>query len=52
VKIDEVSATKNIYIVKAKTNFKERSIANNVDIIIPVPFDLQNPSFKVLNVNK
>lgn len=48
VKIEEVSSTKHIYIVKAKTNFKERSVATNVDIVIPVPYDLQNPTFKVI----
>ena len=34
------------YSVKAKTQFKSRSIANNVDIIIPVPHDVDTPSFK------
>ncbi len=36
------------YVVKAKTNFKNRSVANNVDIHIPVPNDLQNATFKTL----
>lgn len=34
------------YMVKAKSQFKSRSIANNVDIIIPVPNDVDSPSFK------
>ena len=32
--------------VKAKSQFKSRSIANNVEIIIPVPNDVDSPSFK------
>lgn len=34
------------YMVKAKSQFKTRSIANNVEIIIPVPSDVDSPSFK------
>eukprot|EP01039_Chlorochromonas_danica_P002611 gene2609-2854_t len=34
------------YMVKAKSQFKNRSIANNVEIIIPVPRDVDSPSFK------
>jgi AP-1 complex subunit mu len=34
------------YMVKAKSQFKNRSIANNVDIVIPVPPDVDTPSFK------
>jgi len=34
------------YTVKAKSNFKRRSTANNVEIIIPVPSDADSPSFK------
>lgn len=34
------------YMVKAKSQFKSRSIANNVEIIIPVPRDVDSPSFK------
>jgi len=32
--------------IKAKSQFKSRSIANNVDIVIPVPSDVDSPSFK------
>jgi len=32
--------------IKAKSQFKSRSIANNVEIIIPVPSDVDSPSFK------
>ena len=32
--------------VKTKSQFKNRSIANNVEIIIPVPSDVDSPSFK------
>lgn len=34
------------YMIKAKSQFKSRSMANNVDIIIPVPHDVDSPSFK------
>jgi AP-1 complex subunit mu len=34
------------YMVKSKAQFKSRSIANNVEIIIPVPKDVDSPSFK------
>lgn len=34
------------YMIKAKSQFKSRSIANNVEIIIPVPPDVDSPSFK------
>ena len=34
------------YTVKARSNCKQKSTANNVCILIPVPNDLQNPLFK------
>ena len=34
------------YMIKAKSQFKQRSTANNVEIIIPVPSDADTPSFK------
>jgi len=34
------------YLVKAKSNFKERSVANNVRILVPVPPDADTPRFK------
>ena len=34
------------YMIKAKSQFKARSIANNVEIVIPVPRDVDTPSFK------
>jgi AP-1 complex subunit mu len=34
------------YMIKAKSQFKSRSIANNVEIVIPVPSDVDSPSFK------
>ena len=32
--------------IKAKSQFKQRSTANNVEIVIPVPADADTPSFK------
>ena len=34
------------YMIKAKSQFKSRSIANGVEIRIPVPPDVDSPSFK------
>lgn len=34
------------YMIKAKSEFKRRSTANNVEIIIPVPADSDSPNFK------
>merc|ERR1719460_3519797 len=34
------------YMIKARSQFKSRSVANNVEIIIPVPPDVDSPSFK------
>lgn len=34
------------YMIKAKTNFKSRSCANSVEILIPVPPDVDSPTFK------
>lgn len=39
------------YVVKAKSNFKRRSTANNVEIFIPVPADADSPAFKT-NIGK
>lgn len=34
------------YLIKAKGQFKRRSTANNVEIVIPVPSDADTPKFK------
>lgn len=34
------------YMIKAKSQFKSRSIANAVEIVVPVPADVDSPSFK------
>ncbi|XP_045159624.2 AP-1 complex subunit mu-1-like [Mercenaria mercenaria] len=34
------------YLIKAKSQFKRRSTANNVEIVIPVPPDADSPRFK------
>lgn len=36
------------YMIKARSQFKPRSSANNVDIYIPVPRDADSPKFKVI----
>jgi len=40
------SKSKLEYMIKAKSQFKSRSVANNVEIIIPVPSDVDSPHFK------
>jgi AP-1 complex subunit mu len=46
VDIKNLSETRIEYTAKAKTNFKNRSVANNVNIYLPVPLDIQNATFK------
>ena len=46
ITINTISETRIEYIAKAKTNYKNRSVANNVSIYIPVPLDIQNATFK------
>jgi AP-1 complex subunit mu len=48
VAIESNTTTKVEYRVKAKSNYRVKSIAHNVEIMIPVPNDLRNPQFKVL----
>jgi len=43
------SKTKIEYYVKAKSNYKAKNSANNVEIYIPVPCDAQQPTFKTAN---
>ena len=40
------SRTRVEYMVKAKSQFKARSVANNVEILSPVPSDVDSPNFK------
>lgn len=44
--VEPHSGSRIEYLVKAKSQFKSRSIANNVEIIIPVPPDVDTPTFK------
>jgi len=48
VQREQQTKTKMEFSIKAKTNFRNKSIANNVDILIPVPNDLQNPQFRTV----
>jgi len=41
-----MSRSKIQYMVKAKSQFQARSLANNVELHIPVPSDVDSPSFK------
>ena len=49
VNINQLTPTKIEYNVKAKSNYRNKSIAHNVEIAIPVPNDLKNPIFKTAN---
>ena len=44
--IESHSGSRIEYMIKAKAQFKRRSSANNVEIIIPVPEDADTPKFK------
>lgn len=44
--VENFTKSKIEFNVKAKTQFKSKSIANNVEIIIPVPIDVDSPVFK------
>ena len=43
--VENPSNTKIRFVIKVKSNYKEKSIANNVDIYVPVPEDVETPSF-------
>ena len=43
--VETPSSTKIGFVVKVKSNYKEKSIANNVDILVPVPEDVEAPNF-------
>lgn len=44
--IERHSHSRVEYLIKAKGQFKRRSTANNVDIIVPVPADADSPKFR------
>jgi len=44
--IESHSGSRIEYMVKAKANFKTKSTANNVEILIPVPADADSPKLK------
>ena len=44
--IERHSHSRVEYMIKAKSQFKRRSTANNVDIMIAVPSDADSPKFK------
>ncbi|EDQ84564.1 uncharacterized protein MONBRDRAFT_39230 [Monosiga brevicollis MX1] len=46
--IERHSHSRVEYMIKAKSNFKRRSTANNVQIIVPVPADADTPTFKTV----
>ena len=46
VVIEQHPGSRIEYMMKARSNFKRRSSANNVEIIVPVPEDADSPKFK------
>lgn len=44
--VESHSGSRIEYMIKAKAQFKRRSTANNVEIIVPVPEDADSPKFK------
>lgn len=49
--MDTSGKTKIEYNVKAKSNYRNKSVAHNVEISIPVPNDLKSPVFRVKKLN-
>eukprot|EP00033_Pygsuia_biforma_P002983 GCRY01003284.1.p1 GENE.GCRY01003284.1~~GCRY01003284.1.p1 ORF type:complete len:430 (-),score=81.63 GCRY01003284.1:506-1795(-) len=49
--IERHSHSRVEYLIKARSQFKSRSTANNVEIHIPVPADADSPKFKLSNGN-
>ena len=45
-RVESFSGTRIEYTINAKTQFKTRSSATNVEIIVPVPEDADSPKFK------
>lgn len=44
--VENFTKSKIEYLIKAKAQFKQKSMANNVEIYVPVPEDVDSPSFK------
>ena len=44
--MENFTRSKIEYLVKARANFKTKSIANNVEIMVSVPTDVDSPVFK------
>jgi len=44
--VDAKSKSRLEYMIKAKSQFKSRSVANNVEVVVPVPSDVDTPTFK------
>lgn len=47
--IEHWSASRIEYLIKARSQLKKKTNANNVEIVIPVPEDADTPRFKVSN---
>lgn len=41
--VERPSRSRTDYVVKARSQFKERSVATNVEIILPLPSDATTP---------
>lgn len=44
--VEKPSRSRTEYLVKARSQFKDRSTANNVEIILPLPADATTPIVK------
>lgn len=44
--VDQHKHSRVDYLIKARSQFKSRSVANNVEIEVPVPADADSPKFK------
>lgn len=50
--VERPSRSRTDYVVKARSQFKERSVATNVEIILPLPSDATAPTTRCSQVRR
>jgi AP-1 complex subunit mu len=50
--VERPSRSRTDYVVKARSQFKERSVATNVEIILPLPSDATTPVTRCSQVRR
>lgn len=51
-KVEKHSRSRTEYLVKARSQFKERSAATNVEILLPLPPDAIQPTVRASQVDR